>query len=520
MSEPLSPDFFRDAVLRICSATDIHRMLHDTLTFLSGHIRLDALALSRFEEDKGSVHRLALCHRDGSEEGESLEKMPEEVLDFACGIIRSRRRYVLTCAAADNPVRAYMHDCGRSRFQSAVVLHLYVEDRYLGSVDVFSEKPRAFSAEDARMLDQLSVPFALFLYRHLHGTGRRAPAPSRETPDFPLIAGTSAAFARVCRLARDVAPTVTPVLLTGETGSGKEVLADYIQHLSDRADRPFIKVNCAAIPPSLMENEFFGHEAHAFTGAGRVQKGRFERAHGGTLFLDEIGELPPEAQSKLLRVLEYRQMERLGGTEPVHIDVRIIAATNRNLEQLVREGAFRQDLYYRLNVFPIALPPLRERKEDIPALVRFLLQKKQRELDLPMLLEPSPEELSLLTDHDWPGNVRELSNVVERALILAQRSGRLHFQPGQRRLPVPAAASDPLAPPDRAAQPVPCAPFDDAMPVIPLRDMEKACILHALRKTNGRLMGRNGAAELLGVNGYTLRSRMVKLGLIPAKKSV
>ena len=432
MSEPLSPEFFRNAVMRICGTTDIRRMLHDTLNFLAGHIRLDALALSRFEPEKGSVHRLALCHRDGTEEGESLEKMPEEVLDFARGIIRTRRRYVLTSAAADNPVRAYMHDCGRSRFQSAVVLHLYVEDRYLGSVDVFSERPRAFSAEDARMLDQLSVPFTLFLHRHLHGTKSDAPAPSRPSPDFPLIAGTSAAFARVCRQARDVAPTVTPVLITGETGSGKEVMADFIQHLSDRADRPFIKVNCAAIPPSLMENEFFGHEAHAFTGAGRVQKGRFERAQGGTLFLDEIGELPPEAQSKLLRVLEYKQMERLGGTTSLHLDVRIIAATNRRLERLVQEGSFRQDLYYRLNVFPIAMPPLRERPEDIPALVRFLLQKKQHELDLPMLLEPSQEELSLLLRHDWPGNVRELSNVVERALITAQRTGRLHFQPEGR----------------------------------------------------------------------------------------
>lgn len=508
MPDLLSPALFRSAVACICSGADIRRMLHDTLHFLSAFLPVDALALSRFEMDRGAVHRLALCHRDGSEEGESLEKIPDEVLEFACGIIRSRRRYVLTCSCADNPVRAYMHDCGRSRFQSAVVLHLYVDDRYLGSVDVFSEKPRAFSAEDARMLDQLAMPFTLFLNEHLHGTDR--PAPARRASEPALVTGMSASFAAACRLARDVAATITPVLITGETGSGKEVMADFIQQASDRAHRPFIKVNCAAIPASLMENEFFGHEAHAFTGAGRVQKGRFERADGGTLFLDEIGELPAEAQSKLLRVLEHKQVERLGGSSPIRIDVRIIAATNRDLERLVREGSFRQDLYYRLNVFPIALPPLRDRKEDIPALVRFLLQKKQRELDLPMLLEPSQEELSLLMEHDWPGNVRELSNVVERALILAQRTGRLHFQPEAHPAPLPGKSADVV--------PAALLSFNDASPVLPLRDMERACILHALRRTNGRLMGRNGAAELLGINGYTLRSRMVKLGLLPAGK--
>ena len=515
MPDVMSPEWFRNAVMRICSDADIHRMLHDTLSFLAGRLRLDALAFSRFEEDRGAVHRLALCHRNGSEEGESLENMPDEVLEFARGIIRSRRRYVLTSSAADNPVRAYMHDCGRSRFQSAVVLHLYLNDEYFASVDVFSEKPRAFSAEDARLLDQLAVPFTLFLHRHLKPKGRQDPTRMQDASNFPFI-GSSAPFTQVCRLARDVAPTVTPVLITGETGSGKEVMADFIQHLSDRADRPFIKVNCAAIPPSLMENEFFGHEAHAFTGAGRMQKGRFERADGGTIFLDEIGELPPEAQSKLLRVLEYKEMERLGGTSPVRLDVRIIAATNRDLERLVREGSFRKDLYYRLNVFPLAMPPLRDRKQDIPALVRFVLQKKQRELDLPMLLEPSQEELSLLMDHDWPGNVRELSNVVERALILAQRTGRLHFQPEKAHLSAPGSAPEISGPADSGPS---LSLFDDAMPVMPLKDMEKACILHALRKSNGKLMGKNSASELLGINGYTLRSRMVKLGLDPKKKT-
>ena len=516
-SDFLSPDFFRSATDIICGTKDIHRMLHDMLAFLSVHIRLDALALSRFEEEKASVHRLALCHRDGTEEGESLEKIPADVLDFARGIIQSHKGYVLTSSSGDNPVRAYMHDCGRSRFQSAVVLHLYDDDRYTGSVDMFSEKPRAFSAQDARALHALAVPFTLFLREYLQTGRKRSPADMPGLPpSFPLV-GESPLFVQACSLARDVAATVTPVLITGETGSGKEVMADYIQHLSDRVTRPFIKVNCAAIPPNLLENEFFGHEANAFTGAGRAQKGRFELADGGTLFLDEIGELPLEAQSKLLRVLEYGQMERLGGGRTIRLDVRIIAATNRDLTRQVREGAFRQDLYYRLNVFPIVMPPLRERKQDIPALVHFLLQKKQHELSLPMLLEPSREELALLLEYDWPGNVRELSNVVERALIMAQRTGTLHFQmersaPDARRTETEEELFS------RPRQNMGFS-LEDAMPVISLKDMEKACILHALRKANGKLMGKNSAAEMLGINGYTLRSRMVKLGLDPRKRS-
>ena len=231
------------------------------------------------------------------------------------------------------------------------------------------------------------------------------------------MVGASAAFRRVCEMARDVAPTVTPVLITGETGTGKEVMADYIRHLSDRANAPYIKVNCAAIPPDLLENEFFGHEANAFTGAGRLQKGRFERAGGGTLFLDEIGELTPGAQAKLLRVLEYKDMERLGGSDSIHLDIRILAATNRDLAERVREQS------------SAALPPLRERRQDIPALVRFLLRKKKNELGLALMPEPSADDLRELAGREWPGNIRELSNLVERALILAQRTGELHFAP-------------------------------------------------------------------------------------------
>lgn len=508
-----SPEFFLHATGIICGSTDMHRMLHDLLAYLSGCLPLDALALSRFEEDKSAVHRFALCHRNGAEEGESLEKIPDGALQFACEVIHSGKRCVLTESAADNPVRSHMHDCGRSRFQSAVVLHLHQEGRYCGSVDMFSEHARAFSEHDARVLEQLSTPFTLFLTRYLDERSGRLRDTVRETPPFPMV-GASAAFRRVCEMARDVAPTVTPVLITGETGTGKEVMADYIRHLSDRANAPYIKVNCAAIPPDLLENEFFGHEANAFTGAGRLQKGRFERAGGGTLFLDEIGELTPGAQAKLLRVLEYKDMERLGGSDSIHLDIRILAATNRDLAERVREGQFRRDLYYRLNVFPLHLPPLRERRQDIPALVRFLLRKKKNELGLALMPEPSADDLRELAGREWPGNIRELSNLVERALILAQRTGELHFAPEED-----APCETPLPCRTAPTKSAPSALFPADAPVIPLRDMERAYILHALRRANGKLTGKNSAAEMLDINGGTLRSRMVRLGLDPKKRA-
>jgi transcriptional regulator with GAF, ATPase, and Fis domain len=293
-----------------------------------------------------------------------------------------------------------------------------------------------------------------------------------------------------------VAPMDSPVLLLGETGSGKEVIANAIHCSSGRREGPFIKVNCGAIPETLVDSELFGHEKGAFTGAVSQKRGRFERANKGTLFLDEIGELRPSIQVKLLRVLQNHEIERVGGSKAIPADIRIIAATHRDLEQMVSEGGFREDLLYRINVFPIHIPPLRDRKMDIPALVQHIVESKSRMMALSEVPTLAPGAIDVLTAYDWPGNVRELENVVERALIL-RKGGKLDFRElgGHR----------------RSSQSKTQEFMEADFPL--LDEAISSHILRALKLTGGRIEGRNGAARVLGVNPSTLRNRMKKLGI-------
>lgn len=293
-------------------------------------------------------------------------------------------------------------------------------------------------------------------------------------------------------LVQRVAPLNSPVMLLGETGVGKEVIANAIHLSSDRHKGPFVKLNCGAIPEQLIDSELFGHEKGAFTGAIAQRKGRFERADGGTLFLDEIGDLPLEAQVRLLRVLQTKQFERVGGTATLSSDARIIAATHRDMEQLVREGKFREDLWYRIGVFPISIPPLRERRADIPALVNHFLKKKSLEMGIHHPPAIAPGAMQRLREYRWPGNVRELENVVERELIL-NRTGTLAFEGIESGGSVEAS---PLS-----AKPV---PLDRAV---------ETHIRRALEYTHGKVGGPDGAAELLKVNPSTLRHRMRRLGI-------
>jgi formate hydrogenlyase transcriptional activator len=288
-----------------------------------------------------------------------------------------------------------------------------------------------------------------------------------------------------------VAPTDAAVLIQGETGTGKELVARGIHELSSRSKRPFIMVNCAAIPATLLESELFGHEKGAFTGAFAQKVGRFELAHQGTLFLDEIGEIPLELQPKLLRALQEQDFERLGGTRTTHVDVRIVAATNRNLRQMVEEGKFRGDLYYRLHVFPLTVPPLRERREDIPLLIRFFTQRYARKMN--RVIEEIPAAaLEALTRYSWPGNIRELQNLVERSVILS---------PG----PVLHIAVPDAVPDSGNVRWTP--------PVSKDETPERERILDALRVSSGVIGGPEGAAARMGLRRTTLQSRMTKLGI-------
>jgi DNA-binding NtrC family response regulator len=303
------------------------------------------------------------------------------------------------------------------------------------------------------------------------------------------MVGESPGLQAVLQAIQVVAPTEAAVLIQGETGTGKELVAHAIHDRSSRSQRPFVQVNCAAIPATLLESELFGHEKGAFTGAIAQKMGRFERAHQGTLFLDEIGEIPLELQPKLLRALQEQDFERLGGNRTIRVDVRIIAATNRDLKQMVDEGKFRSDLYYRLNVFPLTVPPLRERRQDIGLLIRFFTQRYAKKLKR-AIEEIPPTALEALTRYDWPGNIRELRNVVERSVILS------HGPELRLALPEFNVESAPAALPGRALKVG--------------EDAERARILQALQEAKGLVGGPDGAAARLGLKRTTLQSRMQK----------
>jgi DNA-binding NtrC family response regulator len=354
------------------------------------------------------------------------------------------------------------------------------------------EKVRGFGAG---AVDYVTKPFDneellarirthLGLRREIH----RAAVPP--VPDL-LVGELSQVRAQIAQ----VAATDSTVLIQGETGTGKELVARAIHAASARRDRPLVAVNCAALPRELVESELFGHEKGAFTGALQQRRGRFELAEGGTLLLDEVGELPPEAQAKLLRVLQEREFERVGGTKSLRADVRVIAATNRDLQAQVGAGSFRSDLYYRLNVFPIVLPPLRSRRGDIPRLVQHLAEKAARKLGR-QLEAVSPAFVERAAAHDWPGNVRELENVIERALIMsggALLDGGDVFSPAKE-IAAPRAEGT--------------APMGGT-----LQAMERAYIVRVLEGAGWQIEGEQGAARVLGLNPSTLRGRLRKLGI-------
>jgi transcriptional regulator with GAF, ATPase, and Fis domain len=316
---------------------------------------------------------------------------------------------------------------------------------------------------------------------------------------FDEIVGTSASLLQVLRQVGQVAQSDSSVLITGETGTGKELVAHAIHRSSPRSRAPLVALNCAALPPTLIESELFGHERGAFTGASARRVGRFELAHRGTIFLDEIGDLPLDLQSKLLRVLESGECQRVGSSDPFKVDVRVIAATNRDLQQEIGKGTFRLDLYYRLSVFPIHLPPLRERREDIPLLVSYLVRKKARKLG--KLIDRIPRDvLDELAQYDWPGNVRELENVIERAVILS---------PG----PALALGETIRAASDRRPAGVPTATQADDRSFWTLEQAERDHVLRVCAACGWKIKGAGGAAERLGLNASTLYFRMKKLGI-------
>jgi formate hydrogenlyase transcriptional activator len=311
---------------------------------------------------------------------------------------------------------------------------------------------------------------------------------------FEQVIGNSPALEAVLEQVERVAPTNSTVIIQGETGTGKELIAHAIHGLSSRCGRPFVRLNCAAIPLDLLESELFGHEKGAFTGAIAQKIGRFELADKGTLFLDEVGDIPPSLQPKLLRVLQEQEFERLGSTRTHQVDVRLVAATNRDLTQMVNRGDFRSDLYYRINVFPVLLPPLRERREDIPALVTHFVEIFGRRMGREIEHIPA-ETLSALSSYPWPGNIRELQNLIERAVILSND--------GVLPNPLPAAGTHVVAIGSTTA----------VVPVATLKESERTLILRTLERVGWVIGGPKGAASKLGLKRTTLIHKMQKLGI-------
>ena len=411
---------------------------------------------------------------------------PEEVAGFA------GKDFVPDTADAQRRVREALASVGKGADTSGVVLELRRKDngqpiwiQWWSKPEPGGEFTRTMFIDitDRVLMEQEQARLTaqnVYLQEEL-----------KSVHNFEEIIGQSSALTSALSKVERVAQTESTVLIQGETGTGKELIARAIHSHSNRSFKPLIKVNCASLPSGLVESELFGHEKGAFTGAIAKRIGRFELANGGTIFLDEIGELPADAQAKLLRVLQEREFERIGGTALIKVDVRVIAATNRDLLKAVKDKTFREDLYYRLNVFPIELPPLRDRAGDVPQLVHFLVSKFVARVGKP-IENVSQTAMERLQSYPWPGNVRELENVLERAVILSN-SPTLEIESEMLALPLPEVAED-----EKAST---------------LEQVEREHIATVLKKTSGVIDGERGAAKVLGLHPNTLRSRMKKLNI-------
>ena len=462
------------------------------------------------------VHVLAM---DQPARGPMIEDFPSA--GTACRWAQENRQWYVAAAREELRERFPMTFVVMERegMESLCALPLLREDRSFGALFFMSTARDVYRRIPVALLERVASAVAVavdncFAYEELERLRDRLATENvylkeeiRRDQNFEEIVGRSPALAQVLAMVERVAPTQATVLIHGETGTGKELIARAIHERSPRRDRPLVKVNCSAISAGLVESELFGHVKGAFTGAINTRTGRFEVADQGTLFLDEVGELPLETQVKLLRVLQEREFEPVGSNQTRRVDVRLIAATNRDLEAAVAGGGFRSDLFFRLCVVPIVMPPLREREGDVPLLAHFFLDRYARELGK-QIDGISPATMERLIAYDWPGNVRELSNMMERAVVLA-RGPVIDF--GSDLPPTATAKSGKASP----RPPAPVAPADanDRAGSRTLEDVERQHVLDTLDRTSWRIEGPDGAASVLGLNPSTLRSRIKKLGL-------
>lgn len=509
-------EFFRQATLRICSSLDIEKALFNFLQYIRLLMPASKVCLGVFDPSTGLLGSFVVVDHRGNKKSFPPIQLPKEAfLEIESTKKDGDIRIIDRAAYSTIPkiLRPYIDLSNHS----ALTLELSVEGKLLGTFAVLAEGEARFTQAHVNLISLLREPFAIAMSNALRygevvklkdivdAENRELNRELRRLFSGDEIIGAEYGLKKTMGMVRQVAPLDSPVILLGETGVGKEVIANAIHATSLRDRGPLVTVNCGAIPENLLDSELFGHEKGAFTGAINQKRGHFERADGGTIFLDEIGELPSQAQVRLLRVLQHKKIERVGGTRTIAVDVRIIAATHRDLEGLVKTGAFREDLWFRINVFPIVIPPLRDRKEDIPALVRHFVEKKSKELKI----YPPPsipiEEVERLQAYHWPGNVRELENLIERELIHnrgKRSSGRLQFE----HLDLPEEAEEAVI------------GYHNTSRLLTLDQVVLRHIRQALQISHGRISGPTGAAQLLGINPNTLRNRMIKLG-IPFKYS-
>ena len=505
-------DFFLNATLKICGSLDIEKALWNCLNYIREFIPAGHMSLHLYDRHTGTTEIIAHAsignYRALSEKLVLPKKAQRQV--EAQRSVRVRR----VAKASEDAVAALPAKHIGCEELPLLIMNLVIEREFLGVVGVHGEPGILYEPEHSRLLALLNEPFSIAMtntirLRELQRFQSILEDNNRYLQDELLrtsgeeLVGAEFGLKETMDLVHQVAPLNSPVLLFGETGVGKELVASVIHDLSPRREGPFIKVNCGAIPESLMDSELFGHEKGAFTGAIIKKRGRFERAHGGTIFLDEIGELSADAQVRLLRVLQEKEIERVGGIETIPVDIRVIAATHRNLSQMMAVGRFRNDLYFRLKVFPINIPPLRDRISDMPALLQHFIQKKCREMKLERIPALAPHALDQLLAYPWPGNVRELENAVERELILS-RGGRLLFDDSD----VTYTKKSPF---------MPQSDFNnESKHPAKLMSLDRAMALHirkALVIAQGKVEGKAGAAEILGINPRTLRHRMKKLNV-------
>ena len=503
--------FFRQITLRICGNLDFEIALQESLIYLRSFMPGDRLTLNIYDRGLGALRTIAMATPAEARRANSVIPLNDEGRRFLDApnlppVLMWNR------VLMDPVARSIVQRTGQMN-DSIMVMHLAIKGTRLGNLILYAEGTDRYSEEHLRLFATLYTPFAIALsnalrydelnqYKELMADDISYLKGRLHLDSSEDVIGEEFGLKEVMEMVKEVAPLDSPVLLQGETGVGKEIVAKAIHALSRRKSGPFIQVNCGAIPETLIDSELFGHEKGAFTGAIALKRGCFERATGGTILLDEVGELPPQAQVRMLRVLQDKTFPRVGGSGAIRVDIRIIAATHQDLEEMVRKKLFRADLWFRLHVFPITIPPLRKRKEDIPALVSHFIEKKSRELQYPHLPKLAPGAMSPLMAYSWPGNVRELENVVERALILSK--GRpLTF--------------DSIVRPDEGYDRPKALEQDDGFRKLDYVDTKH--IRRVLEETKGRINGPKGAAELLGIHPSTLRHRLRKLGIPYGKRN-